>query len=74
MLTTRTDPDARLTRQEAAAEANVSPAVISMWRYRGKLAPDERGRYRRGDVLDVEAQTARSPNNRVRRRHQPATG
>ena len=70
----RTDPDARLTRKEAAAEANVSPTVISMWRYRGKLHPDKRGRYRRGDVLAIEAQTARSPNNRVPRRHQPAIG
>lgn len=75
MLTsTRSDPDARLTRIEAAAEANVHPSVISMWRYRGHLRPDRRGLYRRGDVLAVEAQTARSPNNRVPRRHQPIAG
>jgi hypothetical protein len=63
----RTDPDARLTRQQAAAEVGVSPYVISMWRYRGKLQADEGGRYRRGDVLAVELETRYSPNNRVRR-------
>jgi hypothetical protein len=61
------DLDTRLTRKEAADRIGLSPATIGMWKARGKLATDEHGRYRLGDVLAVELETRYSPNNRVPR-------
>jgi hypothetical protein len=61
------NPDARLTRAQAARAIGLSPATIGMWKVRGKLATDEHGRYRLGDVLAVELETRYSPNNRVPR-------
>lgn len=55
--------DARLTRAQAAAYLRISPATISMWRYREKITTDNQGRYRLGDLLEVERDTRRSPNS-----------
>lgn len=56
--------DARLTRAEAATYLRISPATISMWKYREKITTDELGRYRLGDLLEVERATRRHPNSR----------
>lgn len=61
------NPDARLTRAQASRATGLNPATIGMWKARGKLATDERGLYRLGDVLAVELETRYSPNNRVPR-------
>lgn len=58
------DFDARLTRAQAAAYLRISPATISMWKYREKITTDEQGRYRLGDLLEVERATRRHPNSR----------
>lgn len=65
------DPNAGLTREQAARLANVDPQIISMWALRGWLASDgtrhrltvvgkgPRGarRYRQGDVIEAEKAT-----------------
>lgn len=56
--------DARLTRKEAAERIGVTPAAVGMWKVRGKLTTDESGRYRLGDVLEVERETRHHPNSR----------
>lgn len=61
------NPEARLTRAQAARLLGVQPATVGMWKLRGKVDTDEHGRYRLGDLLQVERETRRSPNNRVPR-------
>jgi predicted site-specific integrase-resolvase len=56
--------DARLRPFEAAKLAGVSRQLLNWWRRAGKVAPDGAGRYRLGDVLDVERQTRCSPLSR----------
>jgi hypothetical protein len=52
--------DARLKPADAARAAGVSKQLLNWWRSEGKVRADERGRYRLGDVLDVERATRRS--------------
>lgn len=67
--------DARLNPQLAALAAGVTKQTFNYWRTSGKLAPDDNGEYRLGDVLRVERDTRNNPNSRrgvvVRR---PASG
>jgi hypothetical protein len=63
------DLDARVPAWFAAQRAGVSKQLLNYWRTKGKVAPDERGLYRLGDVLVVESQTRRSStSSRGRRR------
>ena len=55
--------DARLTRAQAATYLAITPATITMWKQRQKITTDEHGRYRLGDLLEVERDTRRSPNS-----------
>lgn len=55
------DLDARLRPADAARAVGVSKQLINAWRTRGWVKPDDLGRYRLGDVLQVERQKRRSP-------------
>lgn len=77
---------AGLTRSEAAKQLGVSPHVVSMWALRGWLTPDGTRRqltvvgidrdgtrrFRRGDLIDADSDTAanrnssRNPDRRAR--------
>lgn len=61
--------DARLRPTDAAKVAGVSKQLLNWWRTTGKLQPGQDGRYRLGDVLRVESQTAANPQSS---RHNPA--
>lgn len=60
--------DARLRPVDAAQVAGVSKQLLNWWRRDGKIEPDERGRYRLGDVLEAERLTARCKRSS---RHNP---
>lgn len=67
--------DARLRPAEAARYVGVSKQLLNWWRRDGKIRPDERGRYRLGDVLQAERATARckrSSRYQEHRNHQAA--
>jgi predicted site-specific integrase-resolvase len=63
------NPDARLRPADAARVLGVSKQLVNWWRRTGKIQPDQRGRYRLGDVQRVERQTAGS---KLSTRHNPA--
>lgn len=58
------DLDARVPARFAADRIGVSKQLFNYWRRTGKVTPDDHGRYRLGDVLEVERQTRRHPNSR----------
>lgn len=53
------DFDAMLTGAQAARAVGVSKQLVNNWRARGLLKQTD-GRYRYGDVVDVERRTRRS--------------
>lgn len=61
--------DARLTGAQAASVAGVSRQLVYWWRTAGKLTPDAAGRYRLGDVLELELAMRDNPRSS---RYQPA--
>ncbi len=46
--------DARLNASDSARAVNVSRQTFNYWRRTGRVAPGADGRYRLGDVIDVE--------------------
>lgn len=71
------NPDAYITRAQAALLTGVSADAIGKWQARGWRTPDgeqrhlktKRGtgkhyRYRLGDILEAERDTRHSPNSR----------
>lgn len=71
------NPDAYLTRAQAALLTGVSLGAIGKWQHRGwlsangerrrlstKPAPGNKLRYRLGDILDAERDTRNSPLSR----------
>jgi predicted site-specific integrase-resolvase len=67
--------DARLRPVDAAQVAGVSKQLLNWWRREGKVEPDDKGRYRLGDVLEAERLTARckrSSRYQEHRNHQAA--
>lgn len=57
------DLDAKLTASQAALAVGVSKQTFNHWRKAGRIQPDQHGRYRFGDALQLEAQMRRAPQS-----------
>lgn len=66
----RVNLDARLPAFLAAKAVGVSRQLFNYWRSSGKIKPDERGLYRYGDAVLLEAKMRRNPHSTRR----PAAG
>lgn len=59
----RVNLDARLPAHLAALAVGVSRQLFNYWRTSGKISPDERGLYRYGDAVLLEADMRRNPRS-----------
>lgn len=70
----RVNMDARLPAHLAARSVGVSRQLLNYWRTSGKIQPDDRGRYRYGDLVMLEAAMRRDPRSSRRPVRRPQTG
>lgn len=58
------NPDVRVPPWFAIKRLGVTKQTFNYWRSTGKITPNEAGKYRWGDLLEVEAAMRNSPNSR----------